>query len=487
MTSTYSKSFLDVDGQLDLLVERGLSIPDRGTAYRELQAIGYYRLSGYWYSFRRTSETNTDPRPNEFVEGTTLDEVLEIYRFDERLRVEILHAVSQIEVALRFRIGHLLGRRGPFAHNDPSSLDPAWRTVEDRTSNGPNCTPSCTWRTTAHDDWMRKQERNEEVSNEAFMAHFSSHYGKPLPIWTATEIMTFGDLSRLFNGMTQRDRQQIAADFDIYLEDGNGDAKALSNWLEHLRQTRNYCAHHARVWNRNHTAPLATPPTVSEMTHLQSVSSALSESTPISRPARRIYASIVLVSYFMARINYSNETRDRLRLIIDTFAMNQPARWRAMGFPDNWDSEKIWQPDYARDEQLATHAHMLRDVDLLYRADAAACLTHKEDHKARISKLNYYRKKGAALSVPGITAHRYPAFQFNSVTGDLHELAVTANRRLLSGSEGSEEQRWTALHWWTTPNSSVTDGVSPRKSLNDRTLTMQTLDALLEPRSDELD
>lgn len=99
---------------------------DQERAYRELQAIGYYRLSGYWYPFRKWPKEVGEARPSDFFEGATLDEVLKIYRFDERLRAEVLHAISQIEVAIRFRIGHLLGRRGPFAHNDGTQLDPDW-------------------------------------------------------------------------------------------------------------------------------------------------------------------------------------------------------------------------------------------------------------------------------------------------------------------------------------------------------------------------
>jgi len=130
VTSTYDKPFLEVDAQLDRLQERGLVFDDRELAYRELQAIGYYRLSGYWYPFRQKSEDPQKPRPSKFVEGATLQEVLEIYRFDERLRVEILHALSHIEVALRFQIGHLLGRRGPFTHNNAAELDSSWTTPQ---------------------------------------------------------------------------------------------------------------------------------------------------------------------------------------------------------------------------------------------------------------------------------------------------------------------------------------------------------------------
>ncbi|WP_165497091.1 Abi family protein [Rhodococcus sp. ABRD24] len=483
MTSTYDKPFLDVDGQLDRLRDRGLVFEDREFAYRELQAIGYYRLSGYWYPFRQRPKAPGEQRPSEFVEGATLKEVLEIYRFDERLRIEILHALSHIEVAMRFRIGHLLGRRGPFAHNEAAELDSGWTTSEERKGNGPNCSADCTWSASGHEEWMRKQERNEEVSNEAFIAHFDSNYGKPLPVWTATEVMSFGDLNRLFSGMTQRDRQQIAVDFDLCQEDGNGDAGALSNWLEHLRQTRNFCAHHGRLWNRNHTAPLSMPFTVKEMAHMRG--DGASGALPVSRPASRIYGSLVLITYLLARINHSNETRDRIRALIEAFAAERTTRLSDMGFPDGWESEEIWQVDYARDEELAARAYLLRGVELLYASDAAARLWHKEGHKERSSRLGYYRKNGAVLSVPGVEAHRYPAFQFDAETGDLFPLAVIANRRLLQGRAGSEKERWAALKWWDAPCNLMPENLSPRQGLESGALKQEVLDALLARRDDE--
>lgn len=482
MTSNYAKPFLDVDEQLDRLRDRGL-VFDRESAYRELQAIGYFRLSGYWYPFRRRPKTPGEPRPSEFVEGATLTEILEIYRFDERFRAEILHALSHVEVAMRFRIGHLLGRRDPFAHNESTALDPDWSMARARKGNGPNCSTRCTSYASDHEEWMRKQERIEEVSNEAFVAHFNSNYGMPLPVWTATELMSFGHLNRLFAGMTQRDRQQIAVDFDIYQDDGNGDAGALSNWLEHLRQTRNYCAHHARLWNRNHTAPLSVPAAVTEMAHIKGAEG--TGALPISRAASRIYGSLVLVTYFLARINHSNETRDRIRTLIEEFTSGHPTRLHAMGFPDGWEAETIWQADYARDEELSSRAYLLRDVELLYNTDAASHLWHKTSHKERASRLGYYRKQGAALSVPGVEAHRYPAFQFDSQTGDLFNLVIIANRRLLNGGAGSEEERWTALNWWGTPNNLIPGGLSPRHALEAGALTQHILDALLVPRNDE--
>jgi hypothetical protein len=205
----------------------------------------------------------------------------------------------------------------------------------------------------------------------------------------------------------------------------------------------------------------------------------------ISRPASRIYGSLVLIAYLLARIDHSNETRDKLRDLVEEFADGRPGRLGDMGFPQGWQDEEIWQATYARDATLAAQAVMLRNVVLLYTADASAQLTKKKSLKERSSLLNYYRKKGALLSVPGTEAHRYPAFQFDGVAGDVDPVVITANRRLLGGAMGSEEQRWAALEWWTTPNSDVSDGLSPHRAFEAGALPAEVLDVLLHPLDDE--
>jgi abortive infection bacteriophage resistance protein len=51
----YNKPFLGIDQQIVLLQERGMGITDPARAADYLKRIGYYRLSAYWYPFRRSS------------------------------------------------------------------------------------------------------------------------------------------------------------------------------------------------------------------------------------------------------------------------------------------------------------------------------------------------------------------------------------------------------------------------------------------------
>jgi len=45
----YIKPPLAVKDQINLLKKRGLQVPDEARAFRYLQNISYYRLSGYMY------------------------------------------------------------------------------------------------------------------------------------------------------------------------------------------------------------------------------------------------------------------------------------------------------------------------------------------------------------------------------------------------------------------------------------------------------
>lgn len=397
---------------------------------------------------------------------------------------------------MRFHVGHVLGRKSQFAHYEARHLDPKWA----------NPAPSAPrWRLllqtlsrqkrplTDHDRWVSKQEHTEKVSSEAFIAHFSANYGNPLPVWTATEVMSFGTLNRLWSGMKQADRLEIAASFDVFHENGTGDGSTFASWLEHLRQTRNYCAHHSRLWNRNHTAPLAVPFSAPELEHLKGAKVGPGQTSVLSHSATRIYASLALLSYMSVRIDGTNDNRDRLLALVTGFGAGKSYGLDPMGFPEGWADLDIWKSGYGRNATWAKRAGLLSGVVLLPTGEAAQLLTHKAEPKGREARLKYYLKNGAALSVPSLLSsptttqdapHRYPAFQFDEETGDLRSDVIIANRRLLGGKRGSEQERWDAFEWWTTPNAAW-GGMSPRQALEKGPLDPALLDRQLSPPSDE--
>lgn len=485
MTSSYSKPFLTVDEQIDRLQKRGLYIDSRQDAGHHLRRIGYYRLSGYWYPFRQSAPAEGERRPSEFRSGTSLRTVLDVYDFDEKLRASLLTAISKVEVALRFRIGHALGKHGPFAHCDPVNLDPAWSSPKLHSCSAPSCTARCSWTTSDHGAWLERQKATESVPKEAFITHIHDEYGEPLPVWVATEVMSFGTLNRLLNGMKQKDRQQLAADLDVLDAHGNGDAAVLSNWVEHLRQVRNACAHHARVWNKNIDAIIAVPGGVPEVAHLNTAPRDPQEAAEAPPTVRRLYGTLVILSFLLARTDSDLSSRNVIRAQIEEFAALTPGRFRVMGFPVGWSAQDLWQDNYARNSERARHAELMRSTSMLMTQEAAELLTSKPTGKERRSLLNYYRKNGALLSAPWTESHSYPEFQFDLTAGDLPQAVIAANRRLLNGEQGNNSQRWDALEWWLTARHEVLGGDTPAEAVAAGTLTVDALDEMLPPRRDE--
>ena len=56
----YTKSALSFEQQAQRLLDRGLIAPDKETLARYLSEVNYYRLSAYWYHFKRIRPATGD-------------------------------------------------------------------------------------------------------------------------------------------------------------------------------------------------------------------------------------------------------------------------------------------------------------------------------------------------------------------------------------------------------------------------------------------
>jgi len=220
------KTFKTYEEQIEILRSRGMLIGDVGTAIDQLRRVNYYRLSGYWYPFRKIQASADERRSDEFYQGTTLDAVLRLYAFDARLRAATFTALAPIELRVRALLGHGLGRVDERAHLRPERLN-----------------ARATTRTYAK--WLADYESRVANSHEEFVDHHKRQYGGALPVWVAVEILDWGGLVRLY-GFSPRSVQDDVADaFGLR-------APQLESWLRTLNVLRNICAHHGRLFNRVH-------------------------------------------------------------------------------------------------------------------------------------------------------------------------------------------------------------------------------------------
>jgi abortive infection bacteriophage resistance protein len=321
----YSKPHLTYHRQLDLLASRGMTYRDRSSATQALRSIGYYRLSGYTYVFRQEGPANEDgtrgPRRDTFVPSSRLEDAIALHDFDRTLRLTLLEGLQQIEGGLRVKIGYQLGKTDPFGHLNPAALDPAACARPSTTRDGQP--------TTSFNRWIETYEKNlHDAEHETFVKHFTVKYDRRLPVWAATEIMTFGSLLWLYELLSARDAKRIAEDLGIR------DRSLLHKYLKALNVLRNHCAHNARVWNRSTTYPPAKPPaplTPDTLHHLR------------QSDADKLYYLAALTAHLVTVLDPANNWPRRFATVAKKFP--QPAGMtlqNQMGFPDDWTSLTLW-------------------------------------------------------------------------------------------------------------------------------------------------
>ena len=326
--ASYEKPYLTVGEQLDVLESRGLDLGCRGAAEAWLRRVGYYRLSGYWYPFRESRKRADGPPEilDSFIPGTTLTMVTDLYEFDRRLRLLVLDGIERVEVAVRFQVGHTLGRRGAFAHADPGSLS------DEFAGKAPSPPPALAhWMGTSHAGWLKRRADEEKRSKADFVKHFQQTYGPPLPVWVVTEILDFGGLSLLYGGMLQRDRDEVAATLGLFDASGAGNSGALKDWLKNINYIRNICAHHGRLWNVNVVERLS-PRTLSPVGELNHISQ--------TGATARLYPTLAVISLLHGHICPDDDWSSRLSALVTELPSGRRAT--EMGFPVTWRDLPLW-------------------------------------------------------------------------------------------------------------------------------------------------
>jgi abortive infection bacteriophage resistance protein len=297
----YTKPPLTFEEQADQLLERGL-VAEREQLIARLSEVNYYRLSGYWYPFRKPDEDSFRP-------GTSLELIWDRYVFDRQLRVLVMDGIERVEVAVRTALANRLSlRHGAFGHLDRRHL--------------PNISVP------RHRRMLKKIQDEEDRSNEVFVAHYHTKYSSEtnLPLWMAAELMAFGTMLTLFRGAESEVKRDIAARYGIA-------DSVLNSWLLSLNTVRNACAHHARLWNRSLGTPVMIPRGRKHPEWHAPVN--------IGAQPRRMFAVLSALRYLVRHIAPQSGWPERLLYLLEEKHPNIPIA--QMGFPPNWKDSPIWK------------------------------------------------------------------------------------------------------------------------------------------------
>jgi abortive infection bacteriophage resistance protein len=296
----YTKQPISIATQISLLKDRGLIFEDEERAAHYLSNISYYRLRAYTYPFQ-DNEGKTHP----FKKRVTFEEILKLYVFDRQLRLLLFNAIEKIEIALRTQIIHEYAiDHGAFWHLNAGLYNNHIRFAED----------------------IATLTKEINRSKETFIEHYKATYTDPSepPAWMALEVTSMGLLSKIFANL----RSDKACKDRITAHFGLKDVDMLANWMRCFSLIRNICAHHSRVWNRRMTKLSLPKKPVFQFIENKNIY------------PYKVYAYICCMQYILNIISPNHSFRDR---IIDLMNKCPLLQEKEMGFPKDWQKEKIWQ------------------------------------------------------------------------------------------------------------------------------------------------
>ena len=309
----YNKPPLTYSQQIALMESRGLSIGDKQRAQRYLEEISYYRLSAYFLPYQQTKDV--------FNACTTFDNILDLYLFDREFRLIIFDVIERVEVTIRAQIIYQLAHKyGSHWQDNPSIFNPA--IVRGRYTI---------------DIFGDTQKLIMDSSNakhpEVFIKHYKNNYTSPVnpPSWMSIELLTVGQLSRLYTAIKNNiDRKEIADYFGLH-------HTVFTSWVHTITYVRNICAHHSRLWNRE----FAIKPEI------------------LLRPQRpwmtvnfnnnndRSFYFLCTLKYLLGSANPTNHFKNKLITLIQKYP-TVPIQF--LGIPSdgngnliNWENEPLWQ------------------------------------------------------------------------------------------------------------------------------------------------
>lgn len=297
-------------------------VDNEATALNYLERIGYYRLSGYWYSFRKLQTTKTaqgckvQTRLDDFIEGSHFKDAVNLYIFDKKLRLLALDALERIELAIRVDIAYSLAQKDTYAHEQAYCFDGrfARKVVAGGHHKGK----------TEHQLWLDRYKQTLHRSRrEPSVKHHINKYGK-LPVWVAIEIWDFGMMSKLYAGMQYKDKMAIANKYGV------SKPSTFEKWLKSLNFIRNVSAHHSRLWNIN----------VLELSNLKDLGAKYSHLNN-ARP----FLYFCMMQVLLKTICPSSSWKDRLKSLLNEFPTpdNQAVDAGDFGLVNGWENWPVWE------------------------------------------------------------------------------------------------------------------------------------------------
>lgn len=248
---TVHKQFNSIEEQVAILRKRGVTTDDDTPAI--LLREGYYAVvNGYGKAF--LDEAATARRGNDcYAQGTTFDQIYQLFLFDRELRAITFRAVMCVEATLRSVLSYTFceHHRSTNAYLRRNCYAQAGEYLRGSHAHEGDLT----WMINTLEHHARGHvgdEHEDEPRDSNRVAWYREHYSE-VPLWVLFSDLTFGNLRYFFALMRRAEQRRVCERMrEVCGTTHAGQTltpKGMLHDLDALSALRNDCAHEERVYD----------------------------------------------------------------------------------------------------------------------------------------------------------------------------------------------------------------------------------------------
>ena len=289
--------------------DKGLVINDEAYAEQMLTDIGYFSLIGGYKNLF------INPMTRKYEGGTTFEDIVALYQFDEELRQLTFKYLGKVEQKIRQLISYCF-----CAYY--GELQIHYLTAANYDQNPRNAA--------AVTKLINKLDyhANRNVEKQ-YLVHQRRVYHN-VPLWVTTKILTFGELSKFYALLQHRQQSAISKAYEHVSE------KSLIRYLNGMTLFRNVCAHGERLFSHN-IAQMEFPDT-----SLHKKMNLPKKGIQYAVGKKDYFGLIIALRYMLSRQDFLTYKRE-LKKLIDSYCkksqrLSKNDLLKQMGMPKNWET-----------------------------------------------------------------------------------------------------------------------------------------------------
>ncbi len=217
------KVFKTVHEQIKLLKSRQLKIENINSALKILENNNYYYLINGYKNLFIDFSSNTE----KYIDGTTIEEIYDLYEFDRKIRIIFLEYILLIERKIDTYIAYEFSKEHGYKDYllpDNFDYNKKNKKIVDKLLKDINLEIS-----------------HQYKNSNKMIKHYIDTYNY-IPLWVLIRILSFGKVSKFYSIMKQKEKNKISKKFNIKSE-------ILKIYLTNLGEIRNICAHDEKLYD----------------------------------------------------------------------------------------------------------------------------------------------------------------------------------------------------------------------------------------------